>query len=129
MESGEPRKIDPVMQAALDKLIKVEELGEEILLIREQHMEYHRKREHNREGLGALRRGEVQTSNKLWMIHGDTFLKLPRKSLLSAIESEQHVLTEQIDKCRKDLKLKTKELLALEPALVNMDPYVVSLLT
>ena len=94
MESGPfaARKIDPMMQEALDRLIKIEGLAEEILFTREQHMEYHRKREHNREGLGALRRGEVQTSNKLWMIYGDTFLKLPRKTLLSAIESEQAVL-------------------------------------
>ena len=91
-------------------------------------MEYHRKREHNREGLGALRRGEVQNSNKLWMIHGDSFFKLPRKNLLSVIEEEQKVLTEQIDKVRKDMKLRAKQLFMLEPALTDMDPYVVKML-
>ena len=86
------KQIDPEMQNVLDKLIKIETLAEEILLMRQQNLEYNRKKEHNREAMGALRRGEVQTNNKLWMTYGDLFVKLPRKNLVNIIEAEQAVL-------------------------------------
>ena len=90
--SAQKQQIDPEMQSVLDKLIKIETLAEEILLLRQQNIEYNRKKEHNREAMGALRRGEVQTNNKLWMSYGDLFVKLPRKNLVSVIEAEQAVL-------------------------------------
>ena len=86
------KQIDPEMQNVLDKLIKIETLAEEILLMRQQNLEYNRKKEHNREAMGALRRGEIQTNNKLWMTYGDLFVKLPRKNLVNIIEAEQAVL-------------------------------------
>ena len=76
------------MQITLDRLIKCEQLTEEVLVLREQNMEYNRKKEHNREGLGALRRGEVQTNNKLWMSWGDLLVKMPRKNLVAVVEAE-----------------------------------------
>ena len=51
-------------------------------------MEYNRKKEHNREAMGALRRGEIQTNNKLWMTWGDLFVKMPRKNMVALIEAE-----------------------------------------
>ena len=51
--------MDPEMQETLNRLIKIETITEEILVLREQNMEYNRKKEHNREGMGAMRRGEV----------------------------------------------------------------------
>jgi len=47
------------MQSTLDRLIQVETLAEEILVLRQQNIEYNRKKEHNREAMGAFRRGEV----------------------------------------------------------------------
>ena len=83
------RQIDPEMQLTLERLIKIETLAEEILVLRQQNIEYNRKKEHNREAVGAMRRGEVQSNNKLWMAYGDLMLKLPRKTLVSVIEKEQ----------------------------------------
>ena len=78
--------------------------------------------------MGALRRGEIQTNNKLWMSYGDLFVKLPRKNLVSIIEGEQAILVKQIDKCRNEMKTKTAQLLKMQPELTDMDPYVVKLL-
>ena len=86
------KQIDPDMQTTLDRLISIETLAEEILVLRAQNLEYNRKKEHNREAMGAFRRGEVQSNNKLWMTYGDLFVKLPRKNLVSIIENEQKVL-------------------------------------
>jgi len=56
-------------------------------------VEFDRKRNYNRECLGAFRRGEVQTNNKLWMTIGSggdqqMFVKLPRKNLVQMLEQE-----------------------------------------
>ena len=82
-------------------------------MLRQQNIEYNRKKEHNREAMGAFRRGEVQTNNKLWMTYGDLFIKLPRKNLVSIIENEQKILIDQINEVRNDLKKKTAELLKI----------------
>ena len=78
--------------------------------------------------MGAFRRGEVQTNNKLWMTYGDLFIKMPRKNLVSLIEKEQKTLVDQIEKVRFELKEKTQLLLKIQPTLTDMDPYVVKLL-
>ena len=122
------RQIDPEMQTTLDRLIQIETMAEEILVLRQQNIEYNRKKEHNREAIGAMRRGEVQSNNKLWMSFGDLIVKMPRKNVVSLIEKEQATLVTQIDKVREELKAKTRELLRLQPALTDMDPYVVKLL-
>ena len=107
------KQIDPDMQVTLDRLIKVEMLAEEILTLQQQNIEYNRKKEHNREAMGAFRRGEIQSNNKLWMTYGDLIIKMPRKNLVSVIETEQTTLVEQITKVREDIKLKTAQLLKL----------------
>ncbi len=82
------KEIDPEMQVTLDRLIKIEMLAEEILTLKEQNLEYNRKKEHNREAMGAFRRGEIQSNNKLWMTYGDLIIKMPRKNLVNVIETE-----------------------------------------
>ena len=58
------------MQDTMKRLVKIEKLVESILIMRQEMVEFDRKRNFNREGLGAFRRGEVQTNNKLWMNMG-----------------------------------------------------------
>lgn len=48
--------------------------------------------------------------------------------MVSLIEDEQKILKEQIDDVRNELKVKTSELLKIQPALTDMDPFVVKLL-
>ena len=77
------------MQETMKRLTRIEKLVEEILTLRAQMVEFDRKRNHNRECLGAFRRGEVkQQSSKLWLSYGDQILKLPRKSIMSIVESD-----------------------------------------
>ena len=81
------------MQSTLERLIKIETIAEEILVLKQQNIEFNRKKEFNREAIGAMRRGEVQSTNKLWMSYGDLIIKLPRKNVVSIIEAEQATLT------------------------------------
>ena len=77
------------MQETMKRLTRIEKLVEEILTLRAQMVEFDRKRNHNRECLGAFRRGEVkQQSSKLWLSYGDQILKLPRKNIMSIVESD-----------------------------------------
>ena len=81
------------MQSTLERLIKIETIAEEILVLKQQNIEFNRKKEFNREAIGAMRRGEVQSTNKLCMSYGDLIIKLPRKNVVSIIEAEQATLT------------------------------------
>ena len=96
-------------------------------------VEFDRKRNYNREALGALRRGEVQSNNKLWMTvatsyTANLFVKMPRKNVVSMIEQEQVRLNTLIDKNREDVKARVRDLMTLTPDLTEMDPYVMKLL-
>ena len=55
-------------------------------------------------------------------------LKLPRKNAVQHIESEQAKLIKLIDEVRASMKDKTRQLLALQPNLTEMDPFSVELL-
>ena len=129
---GAEQLISRDMQDTMQKYVKVEVLAEEILFKRQAMIEYDRKRNYNRECLGAFRREEVQSNNKLWMTMGSDSLmvKLPRKSVVGMIEGEQARLNKLIEETRKEIKAKVRELNALGPdiALGDMDPYVVKLL-
>ena len=48
------------MQETMKRLVKIEKLAEEILNLKQEMVEYDRKRNHNRECLGAFRRGEIK---------------------------------------------------------------------
>ena len=53
---------------------------------------------------------------------------MPRKNILSLVEGEQVRLVKEIDNVRAKIKEKTRELLALEPNLTDLDPPTVKLL-
>ena len=55
-------------------------------------------------------------------------VKLPRKNAVSMIETEQVKLAKLIEETRNKIKDKTRELLALQPNLTDMDPFTVELL-
>ena len=79
------------MNDTMKRYVKIERIAEDILTLRQEMVEFDRKRNYNRECLGAFRRGEVQTSSKLWMTIGSgtdsqMFVKLPRKNLVTMIE-------------------------------------------
>jgi hypothetical protein len=47
------------MDDTMKRLVKIERLIEEILTLRQEMVEFDRKRNYNRECLGAFRRGEI----------------------------------------------------------------------
>ena len=118
----------------MKKYVKIEKLVEEILFLRQEMVEFDRKRNFNRECLGAFRRGEIQANNKLWMTFGagdqSLMMKLPRKNVVAMLEAEQVKLNEVTDKNRQDIKAKVRALNQLGPELAapDMDPYVLELL-
>ncbi|CDW81721.1 UNKNOWN [Stylonychia lemnae] len=116
------------MQETMKRLVKIEKLAEEIMNLKQEMIEYDRKRNHNRECLGAFRRGEIkQQSSKLWISYGDNMIRLPRKNLLAIVEGDQVKLNKLIDGNRVEIKKKIKELIELSPNITEMDPYVVKL--
>ena len=76
-------------------------------------MSLNESKEANRECLGAFRRGEIQTNNKLWVTVNDLQLKLPRKNAVAMIEAEQVKLGILIDKAREEIKQTARDLLVL----------------
>ena len=118
----------PEMEETMDRLIKIEKLAEQLSVLQAQNLELNEKKEANRECLGAFRRGEIQTNNKLWVTIGTLQVKLPRKNAVDLIESEQVKLTKLIDDARNEIKQTSRDLLALQPNLTDMDPFTVKLL-
>eukprot|EP00347_Sterkiella_histriomuscorum_P004239 403361214 len=117
------------MQETMKRLIKIEKLAEEVINLKQLLIEYDRKRNHNRECLGAFRRGEIkQQSSKLWISYGDNMLRMPRKNILAIVEGDQVKINKLIDETRNDIKKKVRDLLQLTPNITEMDPYVVKLL-
>ena len=128
------------MNDTMKRLVKIELLVEDILTLRQEMVEFDRKRNYNRECLGAFRRGEVQTNSKLWMTIGSgndsqMFVKLPRKNLVSMVEQEQVKLNTLIEENRVKCKAKVRELTQVMGGAEEMsrhmgdiDPYVLSLL-
>lgn len=71
-----------------------------------------RKRNKNREALGAIRRKEI--GPKSWVCVGDLFVKLPQDTVKELIERDQKNLDTEVERLRKEMKEKTTELNQLE---------------
>ena len=122
------KQLEPEMEATMKRLIKIEKLAEQLQVLQAQNLSLNEKKEANRECLGAFRRGEIQTNNKLWVTINDLQVKMSRKNAVALIESEQVKLGKMIDKAREEIKQTTRELLTLQPNLSDMDPHTVKLL-
>ena len=107
--------IDPEMQETMERLVKIEVLAEELHSLRAQSLQLNEKKETNRECLGAFRRGEIQSNNKLWFClgGGQLLTKVPRKNAVSMIEEDQVRLVKEIEQNRTDIKSKTRAMLEL----------------
>ena len=122
---------DPGMKETMERLVKIEKLAEEVNTLRAQSLQLNIKKESNRECFGAFRRQEIQPNNKLWFCvggSGQLMIKVPRKNAVSIIELDQVRIAKEIEENRKETKNKTRQMLALQPNLTDMDPYSVKLL-
>ena len=111
--------------ARLERMQKVELLGEEVLTDRQQIVELDRRRNKNREALAALRRidrekgAEAAASHKHWVCMGETFTKYDQTSARSMLEADQKRLDAEIDRLRSEVKRKTSQLCELDPSIAN----------
>lgn len=109
----------------LERMQKVELLGEEVLTDRQQIVELDRRRNKNREALAALRRidrekgAEVAATQKHWVCMGETFTKYDQPSARIMLEADQKRLDAEIDRLRDEVKRKTSELCKLDPSIAN----------
>merc|ERR1712196_201610 len=88
-------------------------VAEELLTAEQQVVDLDRRRNKNREALGAIRRSEV-CSSKVWMCHGDFFIKTGIGDAKNDLESEQKTLDAEISRLREEVKLKASEVAKME---------------
>eukprot|EP00743_Colponemidia_sp_Colp-15_P009315 GILK01010182.1.p1 GENE.GILK01010182.1~~GILK01010182.1.p1 ORF type:complete len:169 (-),score=21.00 GILK01010182.1:69-533(-) len=122
MELGLP------MQDVIDHTSRVEALAEDILLDRQQMIDFDRKRNANREALGFFRRGDIPAGSKQWVCAGDFFIKMSDQHIKTSIQHDQAKLDSEIDTLRRSIKEKTRTLISLNPSVTDMHPGVVDLL-
>ena len=108
----------------IDRLQRVERLGEEILTEQQQVVDFDRRRNANREALAALRRlerqgAEAAASAKHWVCTGDFFVKTPHGSTRAMLEADQARLDREIDALRRGITAKTSELCTLDPSVAD----------
>ena len=123
-QSGGGRSTTDAAAAAsvLDRMQRVELLGEEILTDRQQMVELDRRRNTNREALAALRRidrqgAEVAAAQKHWVCMGETFAKHSQSEARGMLEADQTRLDAEIERLRGDVKRKTSAVCELDPSM------------
>eukprot|EP00128_Syssomonas_multiformis_P004626 Colp12_sorted_trinity150504_noHs@19220 len=95
------------------ELSKLEILGEDILVEKQQIVDFDRKRNTNREALGSFRRKE-HTDKKAWTWIGSMFIKLPSDATIKLLEEDQKRLDSEISQLRDSVKRKSEELMRLQ---------------
>ena len=122
--SGSGRSTTDAANAAsvLDRMQRVELLGEEILTDRQQMVELDRRRNKNREALAALRRverqgAEVAAAQKHWVCMGETFARHSQAEARAMLEADQSRLDAEIERLRAEVKRKTSTVCELDPTM------------
>ncbi|KAM4609590.1 p53 and DNA damage-regulated protein 1 [Discoglossus pictus] len=96
------------MEELLRHLQEVEEKAEDVLGDRRQIVDLDMKRNQNREALRALRDSSVPET--VTVCFGDMFMSLPKSKTKKMIERDQDQLDAEIDKLRRQLKVKVNKL-------------------
>ena len=119
-------RLPPAEAAGLvDRLMKAERLGEEVLTERQQMIELDRRRNANREALGSLRRtekrigAEAAAAQKHWVCMGDTFLKHKDASARQLLEADQKRIEAELEELRQSVKRKSSQLCELDPSIAD----------
>ncbi|KAK9765596.1 hypothetical protein K7432_005941 [Basidiobolus ranarum] len=89
-----------------------EQLAEDILTDRQLIIDYDRRRNTNREALNSLKK--TSTPKKVWMNLGDMFVKFEGDKVKELIRQDQDKLDTEISQIRDGLKVKARQLDALE---------------
>ncbi|KAJ1122965.1 hypothetical protein NDU88_001438 [Pleurodeles waltl] len=99
---GEPELVLRFLQ-------EVEERAEEVLADKQQIVDLDIKRNQNREALRALQR-DLGSPEKVMVCFGNMFIKFPKTKTTEMIKKDQQQLDEEINKLRKQLKVKVNNL-------------------
>ena len=136
-DESEPRAAPPVAAAArspaesnaeaiVDRLMRAERLGEEVLAERRQMVELDRQRNQNREALAALRRMDREATasgtaapSKYWMCMGDVFLRRSHAATRSMLGEEQTRIERELETLRTSVKRKSSTLCELDPSITG----------
>lgn len=97
-------------ESLLHRMRKTERLGEEILIERQQVIDYDRRRNTNREALGELTRRSMKDSSKVWINFGNLFIRMNKPVAVKLVEDDQQELTSVIDSLRDGLVVKAQKL-------------------
>ncbi|KAL4833521.1 hypothetical protein H8958_022170, partial [Nasalis larvatus] len=101
--------LSPEAERVLRYLVEVEELAEEVLADKRQIVDLDTKRNQNREGLRALQK-DLSLSEDVMVCFGNMFIKMPHPETKEMIEKDQDHLDKEIEKLRKQLKVKVNRL-------------------
>ncbi|XP_001498397.3 p53 and DNA damage-regulated protein 1 [Equus caballus] len=101
--------LSPEAERVLQYLVEVEELAEEVLADKRQIVDLDTKRNQNREGLRALQK-DLSLSEDVMVCFGNMFIKMPHPQTKEMIEKDQDHLDKEIEKLRKQLKVKVNRL-------------------
>ncbi|XP_046289850.1 p53 and DNA damage-regulated protein 1 isoform X2 [Marmota monax] len=100
--------LSPEAERILKYLVEVEELAEEVLADKQQIVDLDTKRNQNREGLRALQK-DLSLSDVI-VCFGNMFIKMSHPQTKEMIEKDQDRLDKEIEKLRKQLKVKVNRL-------------------
>ncbi|XP_015337281.1 p53 and DNA damage-regulated protein 1 isoform X2 [Marmota marmota marmota] len=100
--------LSPEAERILKYLVEVEELAEEVLADKQQIVDLDTKRNQNREGLRALQK-DLSLSDVI-VCFGSMFIKMSHPQTKEMIEKDQDRLDKEIEKLRKQLKVKVNRL-------------------
>jgi hypothetical protein len=109
------------------RMTKAERLGEEVLTERAQMVELDRRRNANREALGALRKADTGgtgqknagSSMKHWVCLGDVFMRQPHASARQMLEDDQKRIETELEALRLSVKRKSSALCELDPSIAD----------
>ncbi|KAK1337375.1 hypothetical protein QTO34_002001 [Cnephaeus nilssonii] len=101
--------LSPEAERVLRYLVEVEELAEAVLADKRQIVDLDTKRNQNREGLRALQK-DLSASEDVMVCFGNMFIKMPHPQTKEMIEKDQDHLDKEIEKLRKQLKVKVNRL-------------------
>ncbi|XP_060253001.1 p53 and DNA damage-regulated protein 1 isoform X1 [Ovis aries] len=101
--------LSPEAERVLRYLVEVEELAEEVLADKRQIVDLDTKRNRNREGLRALQK-DLSLTEDVMVCFGNMFIRMPHPETKEMIEKDQEHLDKEIERLRKQLKVKVNRL-------------------
>jgi hypothetical protein len=102
----------------------VERLAEQVLMDRQEAIEYEKRRNGDREALNALKRAGQPSApsgapRTAWLAMGSLFVRFPHAEAEALVRKEQEEITREIERLREDVKKNVTELEALQGRTVN----------